>query len=250
MEMDIFNPFVPACKKQNRIPSSEVLAEISPVRLNILFACLSAAQSFFSSFLSIPASSYRLLSIVDWSRLIYATVIIYKLSLGSPRIPEWDVQAARTTANLECYLETLCQRMQSISSTGPGVPEGADLFSIMKLIFDNVKSTYVRLRDDPRYANPREHEDENVHETSFPTKKPLHGGRRYPASRCPAFPYLNKQGQKSPADGQDQHGESLEELLGADPFATGAEFPDGYDCWTQMMADTAAFGAGGGHPGF
>jgi hypothetical protein len=232
-EMDLLNPFVPKNKSFEVDQSGESPVR-SSIRVDILFICLEATKEFFDTFLCIPATEYRRLSFVEWSRLIVTTVALYKLSLGSPRIPEWDVQIARNTVRLEIYLEALCYRIQSISIASPSVPEGTDLFSILRQIFDNVRTTYERLRQLPQSVSASD--DSKVHETSFPAKPTYQ-------NRCPAFPYWGKSvHQESTTSTSDitSDGTSVAdvEVFAEDPFV-GADLTSDHDFWSEMMAEAA-----------
>jgi hypothetical protein len=231
-EMDLLNPFIPKDRNVDMDKKNES-GPRSSVRVDMLFICLEAAKEFFDTFLSIPVAEYRRFSFTEWSRLIVATVVLYKLSLGSPRIPEWDVQIARSTVRLELYLESLCYRMQNISIASPGVPEGTDLFSIMKLIFENVKSTYERLKQLPQAVSASD--DSKVHETSFPSKTQY-------LNRCPAFPYWGKQIHRDLSSELDGTDTGNGDAFPGDPFV-GAELSNDHDFWSDMMAE-AAYGPG------
>lgn len=177
-EMDLINPFADNTQNDpanttttDRAQTTEMdLCPHSSLRSDILLRCLQGARDFFETFLTIPASEYCLLSAVQWYGLIYATVIIYKLSVGLKAVPEWDVEIARNLAPLEMYLDTCCERMEVASSTRQtdGEPgNGDDLFSLMAPIWHNVKQTYGRLKRLPQEESA--HDRERVHQTSFPS---------------------------------------------------------------------------------
>lgn len=209
--MDMINPFADKeqalfddldFKTQNNITDSCSFLIHSP-RLEVLVRCLQGAKDFLDSFLTIPATEYCLLSAVQWYALIYATVIVYKLSAGLRSIPEWDVRVAREAAPLETYLETCCQRMEiaaaSRNSTTDDEAGGNDLFSLMGPIWRNVKQTFERLKQLPQEESARD--TEKVHETSFSGKSVISKDQNAQPSlppkrfehRCPAYPFWKHQ---------------------------------------------------------
>ena len=212
-------------------PNDQAIATPEPsftasIRLNVLFSCLEASRSYFECLLSLPAAEYRNFSFVEWGRLIYATFVLYKLSVGPSAIPEWDVQVARNTAKLEIYLESLCYRLQCLTPSKTTNPQKSDLFSMYKMIFENVRSTYLHLKDQS-IANV----DEVQPHMSFSTpEKPSPKLKRGP---CPAFPYMRK----------DAFG-GISDFTNLFEISTNwsTELPDDQEFWSGMMADVPEIG--------
>ncbi|EXJ78958.1 hypothetical protein A1O3_08458 [Capronia epimyces CBS 606.96] len=141
----------------------------SPSRIDILVECLQAAMGYVDCFISIPLSSYPLLCTAQWAGLVCSLTVMYRLSIGVPRVPLWDVQVARDTVKLEQYLEVLCDRTQRATRERLGAiaeTNKRDLYSIMGLILQNVRNTYERLRHLPQDKSSTD--EAPVHSTSFP----------------------------------------------------------------------------------
>lgn len=199
--MDLINPFVDKNLSQDIGVSN--ISEPSlgmQLRLEILLPCLGGAKDFFQSFLTIPASEYQSLSMIQWNALIFATMVLYKLSIGLASIPEWDPEVARVSVPLETYLETCCQLMSAATSNCvPGRwDHGQDFFSSMAPIWGNVKDTYLRLRQMP--WDQAVTDRGKVHATSFPGIAP--SGRSSPSQtsvhhRCPAFSFWGRKSSSS-----------------------------------------------------
>ena len=114
-------------------------------------------------------------------------------------MPEWDVNAARSTVPLESYLQTLYERtLQSVSSTsteksGKEENEDAmelhqrDLFSLLPTMFDDVRETYLYL-----IAGMGSQEPGDVEEPPHP----LFSGddKKRLARRCPMLKYGGARG--------------------------------------------------------
>jgi hypothetical protein len=191
-EMKLINPFTKKVSHAVTAISSTSEPFISSIRLDVLLVCLDATKRFCEGFLAVPAEEYRHMSFIQWSGLIYATVVLYKFSLGLPQVPEWDVSVARSAVNIEMFLETLYTRMHSVSQSDSANLEKTDLFSMMGPIFENVKRTYDRLKQLPQSQSAN---DTNlVHATSFQNASasaasPLKNYQH----RCPAFPFWKSQ---------------------------------------------------------
>ena len=230
-----------------------------PSRIDILLNCLQAATSYLNLFLTIPQSTYSHLSTTQWSGLIYSLVIIYRLSIGTPHVPTWDVQTARDTVKLERYLEVLCERMQqatyhrlrAITDTNK-----RDMYSVMGLVLQNVRNTYERLRHLPQALSAMDAAP--VHATSFPAAEladvsghppqpqsqpqpqpqPCRGPifehdqpRPGYQSRCPAMQFWNMPGS-SGTNGMDTTGHDPFLDMGVNCGENGGD-DDGF--WNQMF---------------
>jgi len=248
-EMNLVNPFTKktAGAVTTTSPTSESF--ISSIRLDVLLICLDATKRFCEGFLALPAEEYRHMSFIQWSGLIYATVVLYKFSLGLPQIPEWDVGVARSAVNIEMFLETLYARMHSVSRSNPANLEKTDLFSMMGPIFENVKRTYDRLKQLPQSQSA---DDTNpVHATSFqnvcvsaasPLKTYQH--------RCPAFPFWKSQGTDMSlfqgvegfASGNTPVGTAVSDACG------GYNLVGDHDFWGDTMPEAAPLPGGWAFP--
>ena len=207
----------PVRLRTSQIPTSSAM---SP-RVTTLFTCLSATKSFYETVLSLPPPAYRHLSIPLWSNLIYATFILYKLSLGLIEVQEWNPQIARETAKLESYLEVLCFRLQSIGlEAHPGNPLKVDMFSMSRLLFENVRQTYLKLK---HQENP-DVEGTTPHATFSELRRDETKTKR---SNCPAFPYLRKEAFLG-----NGHGDGM---FGASWYAI-PDLPDDAEFWNGIMA--------------
>ncbi|KAJ5500831.1 hypothetical protein N7463_008081 [Penicillium fimorum] len=165
-EMNIVNICAPKMQqKTGPFRHSANSSSASQIRLEVLFLCLKSAGRVAQNFLSIPESEYGSLSYIQWSGIIYAITLIYRLTVGIPQHPDWDVRVARTTVDFGFILDALCSRFNSVSLRGRVVLENGDLFSMMGPIFGNIKQTYDRLKQLPQ--NDSADDSSPVHATSF-----------------------------------------------------------------------------------
>ncbi|KAF2179445.1 hypothetical protein K469DRAFT_716434 [Zopfia rhizophila CBS 207.26] len=122
------------------------LAAASPTQLNALLIALEAGKAFLDSLLAFPTSEYHLITFVEWMRLPYIVVTISKLCIPSElhTAAQWDVQAAQDRVRLDLYLESLCYRMQSLTTYDKVKQPHPDFWMAMKMILDLTKGWYTR----------------------------------------------------------------------------------------------------------
>ncbi|CAG7963251.1 unnamed protein product [Penicillium olsonii] len=149
----------------------------SQIHLEVLFLCLKSAEQFVRTLLSIPTSEYHNLSYIQWSGLIYTITIIYRLTVGIPHLPEWDVRVARKTIDFDCILDVFCCRFNDLSLCDYKISGDEYLFSMMGLIFEDIQKSYDRLKQLPQKESARD--TGQVHATSFLTSTPE------PQRQCP-----------------------------------------------------------------
>jgi hypothetical protein len=179
-EMDLVNVFASKTRRTTgSLKHSTGSSFTSRIPLEVLFLCLKSAGQLAQNFFSIPTSEYGSLSYMQWSCIIYAITIIYRLTVGIPQLRDWDVRVARTTIDFYSILDALCSRFDSVSRCDQAALENGDLFSMMGLIFENVKQTYGRLQLLPQ--DDSADDTGPVHATSFVPSTPKY---RHP---CPAF---------------------------------------------------------------
>jgi hypothetical protein len=251
-EQDLLSPFTSISRLMaTGGPTDQTSCAIdSPSRIDILLDCLASATAYLDLWLTIPIGTYPFLATSQWSGFIYSTVIIYRLSIGTPRVPLWDVQVARETVKLERYLEVMCERMQEATRERLKAIVGThnrDLYSVMGLVLQNVRNTYNRLRMLPQSLSSMD--EEPVHATTFPddesslpvprpgpifeTDQPRAGYQ----SRCPALQFWSTPVSSDAA---------MDESMGcmADDLFLGVDMLDEDGFWSQAFADMAAVGQG------
>jgi len=190
-QMDLINPFAKKADGVESKMASKPGSFSSSIRLDILLVCLDATKRLCEGFVALPTEEYRHISFGQWSAVIYATVVLYKFSIGLPQVPEWDVSVARNALSIEMFLRTLYSRMYSISGSDPVHVGKKDLFSMMGPIYENVKQTYDRLKQLPQSESAK---DTNpVHATCFSDTVSIAAPIQTFQHRCPAFPFWKSQ---------------------------------------------------------
>lgn len=162
-EMDHLNPCL---SNKHFVPGNiKDWASNTSSQHDVLMVCLQAATAFIENFLSLPLTEYPKLSVLQWWGLICNTAFLYRLSLGTPKLQQWNVAIARDAARLDLYLDLLCYRMECITGSTSEIATGKDLFSLMCPIFSNVKNTYDRLRKLPQSSSAID--EQPVHAKAF-----------------------------------------------------------------------------------
>ncbi|KAF2469241.1 uncharacterized protein BDR25DRAFT_263691 [Lindgomyces ingoldianus] len=129
--------------------SSQVSSEhpfASPTQLNALSSTLEAGKSFLDALIAIPASEYHLITFPEWMRLPFVVMTITRLCIPSEAhtATRWDVKAAQDRVRLDLCLESLCYRMQSLSTFEKRKQPHPDFWWAMRMIMELIKGWYCR----------------------------------------------------------------------------------------------------------
>ncbi|TAQ85997.1 hypothetical protein B7494_g5656 [Chlorociboria aeruginascens] len=114
--------------------------------------CLEVCKSFFDYLLSLPVSMYTSFTMVQWSSLVHAVLVMSRLTFLMAAQMGWDSDTTRNMVPLVVYLDCLCYRFQDLSS--PSSPshspssssntKQADILLVFKKILQSVKRSYER----------------------------------------------------------------------------------------------------------
>lgn len=185
-EMNLLNP----CNLPPTDDSKRSLV-LTPSRRAYLIFCLESASKVLETFLTLSLDEYSWLSILQWWPLVCNTAYLYRLCLGIPQLPEWDVRIPRESAKLELYLDLLCYRLQHATGSTVDAPVGRDLYSLLCPIFTNVKRSYERLKRLPRTTSAKD--KHSAHASIFSDGLRDHSRKSSThQSRCPAFRYVSR----------------------------------------------------------
>ena len=87
-------------------PTTTVDYSMESLRLpDIVHCCFKATRSFFEFLLSVPATSYCTLTIVNIGQMFHALGALYKLSVFD--VVDWDVSKVRRTLSLSSVLNEI-----------------------------------------------------------------------------------------------------------------------------------------------
>lgn len=129
-----------------RTPNLERSASADSTRLNALLSALEAGKRFLDTLLSYPGHDYHLITFSEWMRL--PTVILTVARLCMPNDAHnavgWDVKAAQDRVRLDLCLESLCYRMQQLTTYDKKKQTHPDFWFAMRWINDLTKAWYIR----------------------------------------------------------------------------------------------------------
>ena len=115
-------------------------------------SCLQAGKAYLDAILAISAMHYRLISFVEWMRLPRVVAIICKLCIPSNHYTEipWDHRMAQERVRVDLYLESLCYRMQSLTTFDKTSQRLGDIWILLKGLLERIQSWYMhRIRLSP-----------------------------------------------------------------------------------------------------
>jgi hypothetical protein len=128
-------------------------------RIDAFFSTLEAGKRFLDTILSFPAAEYHLISFSEWMRLPTVIMTVAKLCMPNDTYVAtgWDVVAAQDKVRLDLCLESLCYRMQSLSTYDKTKQPHPDFWHAMCFINDLTKTWFVRkIRPDQPTQRPSE----------------------------------------------------------------------------------------------
>ena len=115
-------------------------------RLNALLATLDACKRYLDKVIALPVSEYHLISFVEWMRLPGVIITLARLCMPNDSLAEaqWDVKMAHDRARLDLYLDSLCYRMQGLTTYNKIDGSPVDFWFAMRMIMEPTRAWYVR----------------------------------------------------------------------------------------------------------
>ncbi|KAF2030963.1 MFS general substrate transporter [Setomelanomma holmii] len=130
-----------------RYPSTSMQQRTNDsTQLDALLSTLEAGKRFFDALLSFPIHEYHLISFSEWMRLPTVLMTIARLCIPSDAhtAVAWDVKAAQDRVRLDLCLESLCYRMQQLSTHDKAKKTHPDFWWAMRFINDLARAWYIR----------------------------------------------------------------------------------------------------------
>ena len=159
-------------------------------QFDLLLSCLEAGKAYLDTVLAVPRTQYRLFSFIEWMRLPNVLLTISTLSFPSVTYSNttWDVLIAQERVRLDLYLESLCYRMQSLTTYNGTTQPQPDIFLSLKMILERARAWYSRkthsrneenresdaIEDSPLeiIRDPHEHDEAGSSAASAQSKSP------------------------------------------------------------------------------
>jgi hypothetical protein len=116
------------------------------IRLNALLATLDACKRYLDILLDLPVSEYHLVSFTEWMRLPCVIMTLARLCMPNDSFAEagWDVKMAHDRARLDLYLDSLCYRMQGLTTYDKINNTHPDFWFAMRMIMELTRTWFVR----------------------------------------------------------------------------------------------------------
>lgn len=173
-------------------PASSQLTTANTAQLKALLSTLEAGKRFLDILLTYPADEYYLISFTEWMRLPMVIMTIARLCMPSEShmMAGWDVHAAQDRVRLQLCLESLCYRLQSLSTWDKSHVSRLDFWYAMKAIIEPTRAWYLRKirSDQPSQYSPEDTLGQSISDRSIPspsswstpfTNPPFLQGARY-----------------------------------------------------------------------
>ncbi|KAF2743330.1 hypothetical protein M011DRAFT_431426 [Sporormia fimetaria CBS 119925] len=140
------------------IPPESLPYVQTSMQLSALVSILEAGKRYLDTLISFPASEYHLISFPEWQRLPHVVVNISRLCIPNESYAavQWDAKAAQERVRLDLYLESLCYRMQSLTTFSFDKSKGTplDFWQVMHMIMDLTRAWYCRKISGKKTATP------------------------------------------------------------------------------------------------
>lgn len=154
---------------------------------------IEAAKQAFDAFLQTSPDLLNHLSITEWYHIIFIVIVLYRLSIGLPRMLHWNVQLARHTVDLETYLTCLIEIIVlSRNNLSVTANQSFSLYSMLPDILTSVKTSYTIASTSTNTSSDPVCAHEDLRKVSSEVSAGM--GKR--GARCPGFRYIT--GQRPP----------------------------------------------------
>jgi hypothetical protein len=116
-----------------------------------------AGRSFLDTLVDCPVSEYFLISFAEWIRLPQVILTLSKVLFhAEDGISQSDLKGIQDRVRLDLYLESLCYRMQTLTTFKPPSQPRHDFWMAMKVIMEKMREWYIRRVRQGRIAGSSE----------------------------------------------------------------------------------------------
>ncbi|GFF90159.1 hypothetical protein IFM61392_10504 [Aspergillus lentulus] len=180
------------CYGQRRPPSpkaqeASTILSAHPMVISNLIKCVSSTKEYLDWFFALPAAEQNNLPFSAWCQVVLTVFVLYRLSVGLPEVPQWNVDLAQQTVDLQEYIDRLLSHLQAIRPLPNRQIPTKSLFSRLPEIVGSVRTSYALAKENPaqiRDSRHAHHELKALNNTASSVQG-LH--------RCPAVRYSSRQ---------------------------------------------------------
>lgn len=128
------------------------------IQSSALICTLEAGKRFLDTLVGFPAAEYHVICFPEWMRVPHVISTMSRLCIPNDwhATVQWDAKAAQERVRLDLYLETLCYRMQSLSTYDKAKQPHPDFWKAMHMIMDLTQLWYSRKIRASKQTSPSE----------------------------------------------------------------------------------------------
>ncbi|KAL4867741.1 hypothetical protein BDV12DRAFT_186432 [Aspergillus spectabilis] len=175
------------CYGKRRPPSvkaqeNSTMLSAPPMVISNLTKCVGSTKEYLDSFFTIPAAEYNRLPFSAWYQVIFAVFVLYRLSVGLPEVPEWNVEIAQQTLDPQKYLNILLSHLQAIEPSPNRQIPTKSLFSRLPEIIESVRTSYALANENLAQGRDSRHAHHELKASALSVQ----------GHRCPALRYSSR----------------------------------------------------------
>ncbi|KAH8690039.1 hypothetical protein BGW36DRAFT_306914 [Talaromyces proteolyticus] len=179
------------CYGRRRPPSPKAqedstMLSTPPMVISTLIKCVSSTKEYLDFFLATPAAEHSSLPFSAWYQVVFTVFVLYRLSVGLPEVPEWNVEIAQQAVDLQEYIDTLLTHLQAIEPSLARQIPTKSLFSRLPEILGSVKTSYALAKENLAQVRDSCH----AHQEFKPSNITASSIQRL--HRCPALRYSSR----------------------------------------------------------
>lgn len=182
------NPPIPKTQENS------TLLSVPPMVISNLIKCVISTKESLDSFLAIPITRHGSLPFATWYQVILTIFVLYRLSVGLPEAPEWNVEIAQQTVDLQAYFDTLLSYLQVMKPPPDRQLPTKSLYSRLPEVMESVRTSYAVARGN--LAEVRDSRNAH-HELRAVNNAASSSGQRL--RRCPALRYSSRKVTQAPS---------------------------------------------------
>ena len=177
------------------------LLSVPPMVINNLIKCVSSTKESLDSFLAIPVTKHSNLPFSTWYHVILTVFVLYRLCVGLPEVPEWNVEIAQQTVDLQAYFDTLLSYLQLMKPSPDRQIPTKSLFSRLPEVMESVRTSYALARENLAEVRDSRNAHHELNNTASSVQR-LH--------RCPALRYSSRKVAEAPSQPSLQNAIAME----------------------------------------
>jgi hypothetical protein len=215
------------CYGQRRPSSTKaqegsIIPSAHPMVISNLIDCVNSTKEYLDLFFALHSAEQNSLPFSAWCQVVLTLFVLYRLSVGLPEVPQWNVKITQQIVDLQEYIDTLLSHLQAIKPLPDRQIPNKSLFSRLPEIIGSVRTSYALAKENPAQVHDSRHahHDLNASNSTASSVQGLH--------RCPAVRYSIRRVAQAQDLHTEQSGITTEVQNIEDEKLWGDLFFDGY----------------------